>query len=67
MEISSNTQQFETNCIKKLSGFVNKFNQCANSLTKCAAKLKHIATDLTVKSQQLQQLENIKYVISVPF
>lgn len=54
-----NLQKLEINCRKKLSLFVNKLNQSATTLKQHAADLKSIATDLLVKSQQIEKLEQI--------
>ncbi|XP_055303323.1 uncharacterized protein LOC129568992 [Sitodiplosis mosellana] len=58
--IGGDVKKLETNCNKKLSGFVGKLNQYSNTMKKHSAELKLIAADLVVRSQQLQKLENIK-------
>lgn len=55
-----NLQKLEISCRKKLSLFVNKLNQSANTLKAHAADLKSIAMDLLVKSQQIEKLEQIE-------
>lgn len=62
ISIGGDIKKLESNCSKKLSGFVSKLNQHANNLRKHSMELKQIAGDLMVKSQQLQKLENIKWV-----
>lgn len=56
-------QKLEINCGKKLHTFVNKLNQYAKVLKKHIEVLKHIAGNLEKKSQQIQKLEHIKYII----
>lgn len=55
-----NLQKIEINCRKKLSSFVIKLNQSANTLKVHAAELKSIAKDLLTKSQQIEKLEQIE-------
>lgn len=57
-----NVQKLEINCSKKLSSFINKFNQCANSLKEHVVELGNIANGLLAMSQQLEKLENTKSV-----
>lgn len=56
-------QKLEINCGKQLNTFVNKLNHYANILKRHTEVLKHIAGDLEKKSQQIQKLEQIKYII----
>lgn len=55
-----NLQKVELNCRKKLSLFVNKLNQSANTLKSYSADMRSIAADLLVKSQQIEILEQIE-------